>query len=247
MSLTDRILAFIVPHDCFVCGQEGEVICQSCLSKLPGYNPVCFKCYQPSDKWKLCQYCMPGFPFKSAIIIKHYDGYAKKLVWELKNNGLQEAARIIARCMYETIRSNKIISEQQMSNTILVPAPTSNKRRRQRGYDQSELIAKELSLASGLPYKKLLMRNGDIHQVGSSAELRRLHLKGSFAIKNLKFIQSKTVILIDDVITTGSTLEEAARILINNGAAQIHTICFAHPRLRLSGQQTRKVPSNFQE
>lgn len=109
-------------------------------------------------------------------------------------------------------------------NVVLVPVPTATGRVRQRGYDQALLLTKELSRHTGLPYRKLLTRRGQAHQVGADRTTRKQQLAGAYAAKSAKGLR---VVLIDDVMTTGATLEAAASVLQKAGASQIDALTFA--------------------
>ena len=109
-------------------------------------------------------------------------------------------------------------------DTVLVPVPTTPGRVRQRGYDQAELLALELGKRTGLQVRQMLTRTTSVHQVGASGALRRKQLTGAFKANNS--IKQK-IILIDDVLTTGTTLEEAARTLKEAGCRSIDAIVIA--------------------
>ena len=196
------------------------------MDKIPAITPRCFVCLKNEDGWNTCPECLSNFPISRVIIAKEYTPVSKALVWKLKNDGLQEAARIMAKQM-AAMTQNMVINDY-----IIVPAPTSNRRKRQRGYDQAYLIAKELQKITGNPFANILRRKGDIHQVGSDIKTRKQQLHNSFEVIKPNKIRNAQILLVDDVITTGSTLAEAAKMLITHGAKEVSGICFAHPKLR---------------
>lgn len=227
MSIIDKILSVIAPHDCINCGKEGLIICDKCLGKIPAIQPRCFKCLQPSADWITCLNCRPFFPINRLIIAKEYTLKSKAIVWKLKNDGVQEAARIMAREMAKILPKSP-----EFNKLLIVPSPTSHRRSRQRGYDQAKLIAKELQKLTNLSYANPLRRKDDIHQVGANIKTRKEQLQDSFEVIRHIQVKNQHILLVDDVVTTGSTLESAARTLINAGASEVWAICFAHPRLR---------------
>jgi ComF family protein len=110
---------------------------------------------------------------------------------------------------------------------IVVPVPTASSRRRQRGYDQAELIARQLAKLCGLRYTKLLRRRGNSRQVGSSRQLRRLQLADAFYLTHPSMVRGQSVLLIDDVLTTGATLEAAGQVVKQAGSKRVMAAVFA--------------------
>lgn len=210
VSLLDTILAVLAPHDCLACQVEGALLCNACLDSLPPAPPK--------------QLSSPDLEVVQSATI--YRGVAKDLIWKLKSSGAQAAAKIMAGCMLDLIPASK--------NIVIVPIPTASSRVRQRGYDQAKLLAKELSKQSRLPYINCLSRRGQAHQVGAGREQRTRQLQNAFRVKSPLLIKNAHIILVDDVVTTGATLEIVARILKLSGATTIEAITFAQPQMRIS-------------
>ncbi|MDO8659225.1 MAG: phosphoribosyltransferase family protein, partial [Candidatus Parcubacteria bacterium] len=152
-------------------------------------------------------------------------------------------AKIFAEILYEKIieELSDLIVMENFRNIILIPIPLSKKRYRERGYNQAELICRELIKINNLRHgvdmkleKDILIKPKETeHQ--ARIENRRERLKniiGSFAIKNEKLslskIKNKNIILIDDITTTGATLNEARKVLKQNGARKIIAFTVAH-------------------
>ena len=208
MSFIDTVLSKLAPHDCLGCGREGRLLCPRCLVALPAAPTLTA--------------LSPGLDSVSAAVI--YGGLAKQLVWKLKSSGAQEAALVMSERMTPLLADYK--------NAVLVSVPTATSRVRQRGYDQSYLLARALARKAGLPWMKCLVRMGQAHQVGANREIRRRQLKDAFRVVQQRFVSGAHIILIDDVVTTGSTLEAAARLLKHNGAARVDAITFAYAKLK---------------
>jgi ComF family protein len=151
-----------------------------------------------------------------------YKDGAKDLVWKLKLDGARAAAEIIAQQL-------SVLVGRPSPGTLVVPVPTATGRQRQRGYDQAKLLARELSRKSRLPYRDCLARSGQTHQHGLSRRDRLHQLVGSFRVTHAQALQGAYVILIDDVVTTGATLEAAAEALHVAGAARVEAAVFACP------------------
>lgn len=235
MSFFDLLISVVVPHDCLACGAEGRLLCRSCLAALPGVPPRCQRCYGPSTDWLTCTACRPHSRLDRVCAATVYDGSAKALVWKLKLAGARAAAGIMAGQMMPLIR-------RAGSGTVIVPVPTATGRVRQRGYDQARLLARELGRRTGLPCHNYLVRHGQTHQHGLTRQERLSQLAGTLRVIKPHLVQGTAIVLVDDVITTGATLEAAAAVLRAAGAAQIDAITFACAEPNLAERGRFELP-----
>ena len=149
-----------------------------------------------------------------------YKDYAKALIKEFKFNGKRAAAREIAQHMQDLV--------PDIENLILVHIPTATDRIRERGYDHAMLLASELAALTGLPHLPLLARTTQQRQLGAGRTERIKNIQGAFRVQGPNHsIEGSHIILVDDVVTTGATLIEAARILRVNKARHVEAITFA--------------------
>lgn len=148
-----------------------------------------------------------------------YNGVAKQLVWQLKFNRTVDAARTIAIMCDARLRVPH--------DVIVVYVPTANSRVRLRGYDQAQRIARHIARAHNLPSPVVIARTSSARQVGSSATKRRSQLATAFRITRPHVVRNRHILLIDDVITTGSSLEACAKGLKAAGALDVQAIVFA--------------------
>ncbi len=238
MLILDTILNIIFPVNCVVCGKRGFDLCFKCLSDSPPAE-------RESANWifPLCDYRHPPI---------------KKSIWLLKYKGKKRLAKVFAEILYGRIIEE--LSELSVLNNfrepILIPIPLSKRRLRERGYNQAELICKELMeiqkrnhlTPPSVPFslsrrraggevnenftllKNILIKIKETeHQANIKERKDRLkNLSGSFSIKNPELIKNKNIILIDDVLTTGTTLTEAKKILKFSGARKIIAFTVAH-------------------
>lgn len=114
-------------------------------------------------------------------------------------------------------------------HTLISHVPTANQRVRMRGYDQAKLIATALAKKRALAHKTLLLRRGKARQVGAGRTDRFSHLENAFLPIRLDKIKDAEILLIDDVTTTGATLQSAAKTLKSAGAKTIYAAVFAQP------------------
>jgi len=134
-----------------------------------------------------------------------------------------EAADIIANELMNTLPALP-------PETILIHVPTITSHVRQRGFDHTKRIARELSVLGGLEHQNVLGRLGQHRQVGASRQHRLNKVKDSFWVRRSYLVEGKQVLLIDDVFTTGATVDAAARVLKQAGATRIDAVVFARAK-----------------
>jgi ComF family protein len=207
----EQIISLIAPHTCLGCRKEGSLLCDACQGLLPAQTlqerTGAFLAHKLNSQY-----------LQSVFSATMYAGIAQELIHTLKFERAPAAADTIAAIMAGRMHLPS-------SGTVTF-VPTAASRVRMRGYDQAELIARRVAAACQLPCTPLLQRTGRQRQVGQGREVRRHQLQGVFQMRNHAPV-SDAVLLIDDVLTTGATLEAAAAVLHDAGAATIHAAVFA--------------------
>jgi ComF family protein len=216
VQLLDVIFAKIAPYDCLSCGEEGSLLCANCTPKL-GIKTTskCFRCERITHYFLVCNECKTRTSLRSVVSHYPYAGLAKQLVHEFKFNGKRAAAKEIAALMTVSLPAE----------AILVHIPTATTRVRERGYDHARLLARALSERSGLVHRTHLGRMHQTRQLGTGRADRLAHIEGAFRI--IGDVRNAHIILVDDVVTTGATLSEAAKVLRRAGAKCVDAIVFA--------------------
>ena len=218
--MLEQLFDLFAPHLCTKCHKEADLLCLECAQFLPFVSPACYKCTNPADDRGICDGCISLSPFAAMYAATSYGPDVKEVVRRLKYERAQAAVYPMARLMSHRLPSFP-------SSTVVTCAPTATRRVRIRGYDQAELLAKALADTLRLPYRSMLMRVGQTRQVGSSREQRQKQLQHAFSAKVKMPSSISQVILIDDVLTTGATLEAAAATLKQHGVEKVIAVVFA--------------------
>lgn len=223
MSLWKQILNFILPPRCAICGKVLEIdkgICDNCVSKIEFINTaICYRCGNPllegktsSKKHLLCGNCIkkPNKLFRYSRSAYSYDDFSKKLILDFKFYDKTDLASLLAKIIY--VAGKDIFAA---GIDIIVPVPLHYTRLLYRRYNQSSLLAKELGRITGIKveYDAIIKNKRTRPQVECSGTERLSNLKGAFYIKKPQVLQNKRVLLIDDILTTGSTLNECAKAI----------------------------------
>lgn len=220
----------LFPRRCPICHEvveePGGLACDICRTRLVYVKePFCRKCGKPlyAESQEYCQDCSKKkHEFRQGRAPFVYDRILRQSIAKFKYGGRREyaafyAEEILRRCAREAVF---------WKADVLVPVPLYPKRRRKRGYNQAELLAAELSKRSGIPMdKKLLFRVKNTRpQKELSDRDRRENLKNAFTARR-GTVPYRTAILVDDIYTTGSTMDEAARVLKEKGIQTIYFLC----------------------
>jgi ComF family protein len=224
----------IYPQFCLNCNKEGSVICADCFSLIE------------ISEYTFCPFCStPQRVFKKGTCDKHQnksldglfsatpysEALVKKLIYNFKYSLF---LKTLSPYLAYLIIAHFISSQNQQilnsgENSLFIPIPIHKNKKRKRGFNQSELIAKELSLVSNIPLNAnvLIKTKKTQSQTKLTKEERAQNVKNSFKITNPEIINKKIIFLVDDVFTTGSTMFEAARVLKKAGALQVWGVTVA--------------------
>jgi ComF family protein len=224
-SLKRVALDLLFPRWCIGCGKEGDYICRACRELLPVISPpVCPVCGRPQSQGVLCGDCRDTPAQIDGIRAPFvFEGIIRQAVHELKYRNLRALAPMIAGWLYDYLVENPIPAD------VLVPVPLHQKRLNERGYNQSALLAGELGKLSGLPVAAngLVRRRYAGPQARSTGlNERQMNVADAFNCPDNRF-QGKQVLLIDDVSTSGATLNACAASLKVGGAAQVWGLVIA--------------------
>ncbi|MDP3934932.1 MAG: ComF family protein [Candidatus Giovannonibacteria bacterium] len=227
-----RVLNLILPRYCAGCRKSGESFCENCLALSYKYGANCLICGQRNNSGSFCKNCRPqGSALKSALWAGRYGGALREAVRQLKYKKRKELAEPLANLLYK--KFNEIYLEIKLEDCAIIPVPLHFKKEHERGFNQAELLAREFSKLSDIQLLtgSLLKIKETLAQVEVKDKEKRIkNLEGAFSVAEnaLSFTKHKTIILIDDVSTTGATLIHAAHALEKAGAEKIIGLAVAH-------------------
>ena len=217
-------LDLIYPPRCAVCGTGGAMLCGRCREGLPRADGTrCDRCWLPL-RGAACVACAEATPRLDRLrSIFRYEGGVIHLVHALKFAGQSSLAPDLGGLLTEAWEQHGLDTD------VIVPVPLTAQRRRIRGYNQSLLMAREVSRHTGVAVAEALRRAGHSQpQAGSaSADQRRRNVEGVFSPAKGQDVRGARVLLIDDVATTGATLNACASVLLEAGAAAVSGLTLA--------------------
>jgi len=220
-----HLLNLLFPPRCIVCRHLGTWLCVDCVSRLPFIaGPVCRRCGTPLPQGTLCARCRHAPPRMERIhSILLFEGPVRTAVHRLKYRDGRALAEPLGALMADWW------DRHPLEVDLIVPVPLHPRRLRQRGYNQAALLARQLGRHAGLPVQeKALSRvRATPPQMRLSAEARRQNVRGAFRCTDEEEIAGRRVLLVDDVCTTGATLEACANALQTAGAAGVLALTLA--------------------
>lgn len=224
MRLSEKISDFLFPKFCLACKKEGTFLCSKCFFKIETFAaPFCPYCNSRTFNGKICKRCRKTL-FGFVTTGSYNSELLRRLIEVFKYNFIKELARPLAYLILKFLAENPEIEFFKNSlDFVILPIPLHSQRLRWRGFNQAEAISSELSSLLKIPVENdiLLKIKSTRPQVELKKEEKVENVKGAFKIFNPEKIKNKKIILVDDVATTLSTLEEAAKALREAGIKKI--------------------------
>lgn len=221
MKFINKLTSVIAPHSCIICHTEGAILCEACyLSEFVPRVSACFLCNKSTDSFRTCVDCQKKTPIKQLYVATYLDKYSQNLIYKLKFGRLFSAGCRIAHILKETSINIK-------KDTIITYVPSSPTRIRRRGYDHAKLIADNFAQNHGLTCARILAKTNSTRQVGANKKQRIDQANNSYKIVNKNIDPGSQIVLIDDIVTTGSTLGACVKIMKKAGYKNITCLVFA--------------------
>nr|MBD3359310.1 hypothetical protein [Candidatus Buchananbacteria bacterium] len=232
LKLKDWFIDLIFPKECISCGLEETYLCHTCFKRLElNKQFYCVLCKKQTNHSQICENCKKKTALKAVFVVADYNNQIlQNLLHNLKYNFVEEISDYLGDLIIRYLKANNILKIFQINfdNTIICPVPLHKKRYLARGFNQSELLAQKLSVYYKIPTRNLLIRQiNTMSQVNLNRQERQTNLKNAFIFNNQESIKNKKILLIDDVVTTGSTLIESAQALEQKGFSEIYGLVIA--------------------
>ena len=228
------LLDLLFPPRCAGCGRRGAWLCAGCAGRLaPLAPPWCARCGipLPGPRDGLCPRCRADGPFALDLARAAYAFRepVRAAIHRFKYEGERGRAAHLAGLIAGSHGASDLIAAGDAADVLLVPVPLDPARRRARGYNQAEELARELAELWGCPLSTALARTRETRpQVGLDRAGRRENVRGAFAWGGDP-LAGRRVLLVDDVMTTGATAEECAAALKAAGARRVGLLTVARP------------------
>jgi ComF family protein len=224
-ALYQSFIKTIYPPSCVLCGAAGfdqMDICASCSRGLPWIESACRQCALPitaeSGDGVICGQCLQKPPlFDRSLSLFSYQDDATRLIHQLKFEDKLANARLLGRML-----AAAVIADAEALPDCIVPVPLHRKRMRQRGYNQSLELARVVGRVCGIPVSRqsvVRVRNTQ-SQTGLNKTQRRQNIRGAFELRET--FDAERIAILDDVVTTTSTVNELARLLKTAGVSAVH-------------------------
>ena len=234
-KLKEYVSNLMFPNDikCVFCGEElnqnsHNSTCEECLQNMPFISNPCMRCGSPMNKNQqgVCLKCKSrNLNFIQAKSVFSYDDKPMMVVHKLKYSGKKYLVDSIVQYLSETYGTWNLVAD------IVTNVPMFPTKEKERGFNQSFLIAKEFSKIVKVPFAELCAKTVDTpSQTTMNTRERLENVKNSFNLKPefKSQIKNKTILIVDDIITTGATTSEISKVLLENGAKECFVLSFAH-------------------
>ena len=218
-SATRLALDCLFPRLCVGCGRIGSYLCDRCQRHLSYlYGPLCPHCGQFQPSGILCPSCVSVRSDISAIrSVFRFDGVIRRAIIDLKYHNLRAIVPTLSAFL------SARLSDEAFAADLIIPVPLHAKKLRRRGYNQSALLAAELGALQRIAVDDgalIRTREGDSQVNSRDAESRRNNVAGAFACMDAA-VSGKRILVVDDVCTTGATLEACASALRAAGSSEV--------------------------
>lgn len=224
-SLNDILhvsLDFLFPHMCLLCEAETTdgLVCNNCLDYLPLVNPpLCHHCGRPIKHGTACTLCGPASFLDHGRAWIFFIPPSDKLIHHFKYRKKTKLADLLGRAMATLIRTDHILNQAD----VIAPVPLFWWKELRRGYNQASLLAHVISQETNIDEHRVLRRVKNTRtQTRLNESERQANVMNAFTAKP-DVIEDKNVLLVDDVLTTGATMNECARILKQAGAREVYS------------------------
>ncbi len=218
------IIDFILPNSCIVCGKETDrnLVCNDCLDLVANpKSPLCPYCGRPIEDTKTCVFCRYEKVLNYGRAFALYVPPVDTMIHHLKYRGKTNLANFFGMGMSVVLKNDFYLRDAD----YLVPVPLFWWKKLRRTYNQAELLSKIISQESAISVLDCLIRVKNTRtQTRLNHKKRQDNVRNAFRLKKKFSVKDKKIIIIDDVMTTGATSKECARVLKENGAKEVYSL-----------------------
>jgi competence protein ComFC len=228
-ELFQAAVSLLYPATCTICGNNiraGSYLCDPCEAKIVHIlPPFCDTCSEPFEgsitSAFTCANCAHrAIYFDAAVAAYRGRGVVREIIHEFKYGRQMHLRHLVAQWLRAALNDERL---RDISFDLIVPVPLHPARQRERGFNQASLLAESLSSETSMPYRPVLERiRYTTTQTALDRSERMENLHNAFRLRKSAHVRGLRVLLIDDVLTTGSTLSECARVLKRAGAISVH-------------------------
>ena len=222
-------------HSCLCCRKECDGdndyrLCKDCMESIPfTKSNYCLRCGEIiKGDYDYCVKCKDRvYEFDYSRSVFAYNDLTAPIIMNFKYNGCKSHAIYLARLLKDFYIKSDLVAD------VVTYVPMPKNREKERGYNQSYELAKEFSLLTEMKLIHSLVRvKENVKQATLNAQERSENIKGSFSVLDAKNVKDKDILIIDDVMTTGATANECAKVLYKAGADKVYSLCLSRaPRL----------------
>lgn len=230
-------LDFLYPKRCVQCRKVGDYLCPNCFSYLSfDTKSLCLVCQRPVPDGLTHRACSKRYAIDGSFSAVPYNKTVKKLIYNFKYKPfLSSLNKFLGDLLFEALSQNEDFHKvfERSKEWVFVPIPLHSSKFRKRGYNHAEILAKDLGKKFHIKVQNLLKRVKETKsQYGLKLKDRRKNIHGAFELNSSFIINHSSfkntgVFLVDDIVTTGSTLLEAANILKRNGVKRVYGLTLA--------------------
>ena len=220
-----KVLDLVYPKLCIHCGYPGGYLCRACMIKHlhPYYMQYCHVCREESRKYMVHVNCKAHTYLDGVYVCYAYNKVIEKLMLQAKYNLYFDTLEEIVKLMTYRIDGSFLVDK------VMTFVPVSKEKYRKRGFNHAAIICSRLGRIYGYETKRLLLKTKNTKsQLGTGRRNRLVENKGAFkAIEGVEYSELPPVIIVDDVMTTGATLEECAKVLKESGVKSVYGLVLA--------------------
>lgn len=221
-----HVIDLVYPPTCIGCGEINQRLCSTCLREIQFIEgDLCPICGEPSNKGRICSSCRANPPYyRNLRGIAHYSGPVRESIIKLKYESDYGLAEELAKLLIAGIK------KLDWDIHLVTSVPLNKTKIRERGYNQADLLARPIAYAFSIPFRPdaIFRIKNTRSQVGLSSSDRIENLKDAFRADS-GIVKNKNVLIVDDVTTTGTTINECARAMVASGAVNVYGMTLARP------------------